>query len=525
MRILLIYPPFTVHREDITLPCKPTLLGLGYVASVLEEAGFEVSILDCLPFTNYKSRLDANYVRHGFTDEQIKGKIINFHPDIVGVSCMYTPYYKDALNIAGLVKKINPKIFVVFGGSHVTTFPDQVMKNANIDCAVIGEGEMSMLEVAGSLLRNKSLVGVKGIIHREGDAVVKEAPRNFIDDLDSIPFPARHLFDIDAINQDNKGNKFLMRKPVAQMLTSRGCPMGCYYCSVKLVWGREWRKRSAKNAVDEIEFLKNKYGYQEFHFCDDNSSVSKSRMHEICDEIIKRKLDIKWTTPTGIAYWTLDEELLRKMKKSGCYRLTFGIESGDPETLMIIGKKQDLNKAQGIIKYANKLGMWTAATFIIGFPHETGKDVEKTLKVSRSLGLDLAIYYLLVPQPGTQVYKIFRQEGLLDLDSYLDPSTNEILPLAKIYFGGVATRNLTRLELQRYLSKAYGSFLRDKVISPKTYINVIHKIKTAEDLKYVLNLGMVVARKIPDIGIGIFKNLFSFIFKKGSMDSVKFKLR
>ncbi len=389
-----------------------------------------------------------------------------------------------------LIKNYSNKIPVIFGGPHVTTFPEIVMKDINVDIAVIGEGELTFREVVGRLIANEPLAGVCGILHRIDGTVKREAARGFIANIDDIPFPAWDLLEgnYSVTSRLNENNKFLMRKPVGLILTSRGCPKECYFCSVKLVWSRKWRARSAKNIVDEIEFLIKKYGYREIHFVDDNSSVSNKRLHEICDELIVRKINIKLATPTGIAIGTLDEAILRKMKKAGFYRFCFGIETGDPEGQKIIKKFVNLEKARHVIKIANKLGFWTSGTFIFGFPHETASDIRKTIEFTKTSGIDFAVIYVLVPQPGTEVYKILKEQGIIDLDRCLDPESNEWYKLGISYFNGLGNVNLTSQQLRDILSIAYKEFLFYKLFSFRTYVNLVRKVKNLEDFKYMIGL-------------------------------------
>jgi radical SAM superfamily enzyme YgiQ (UPF0313 family) len=211
-------------------------------------------------------------------------------------------------------------------------------------------------------------------------------------------------------------------------------------------------------------------------------------MHEICDELLKRKLNIKLATPTGIAIDTLDKEILTKMKRAGFYRLCFGIESGDPETQRIIKKRIDLNRAKEIISQANKLGFWTSGTFIIGFPHETMKEIKATIDFAKRSNMDFAIIYLLTPQPGTEVYNIFKQQGLIDLDAYIDPNSDDWYKISITYCNGFKTVLFSNEELQNILSKAYKGFLIYKLFSPQTYLNLLRKIKSMEDIVYLLRL-------------------------------------
>ena len=193
--------------------------------------------------------------------------------------------------------------------------------------------------------------------------------------VNDLPFPARDLLNMQNYLEHPLNAIGTMRSPATDIITSRGCPFNCVFCSVHTIWGKTWRGRSAKNVVDEIEQLIKDYGIKQIRFQDDNISLDKKRMHEICDEIINRKLNIKWDTPNGIAIWTLDEELLRKMKKSGYYRLAPSIESGSCETIKFINKPIDYEHVNKILKLADKIGLWTVSPFIIGFPYETMEDI------------------------------------------------------------------------------------------------------------------------------------------------------
>ncbi len=513
MKVLLFYPPITMPKGDISDPSKSTLIGLGYIASMLIKYGYETIIIDGYGDIK-KSYIDDNWTRVGLTDTEVKEKISKFQPDVVGISCMFTPYYRDALNIARITKLCNPKILIVIGGSHVSSFPETLMKDQNVDCAVVGEGEYTLIEILERFKKKQSLDGVKGILHRKNGIIIREEPREFIKDLDRLPFPTWFLSEgYEKVLKLNKDNPFLMRKPIAHMITSRGCPKNCSFCSVSLTWGTQWRGRSAKNVVDEVEFLVTK-GFKEIHFVDDNLSVSKKRLTLICEEIINRKLDIKWAAPTGIGYWTLSPDILDLMKNSGCYRLIFGIESGSEDTLSVIGKGKQHNweKLQSTINYANRIGLWTAATFIIGFPHETDEDFMKTLTRAKSLNLDYSIFYLLVPQPGTRIYNTYKEKKLLDFDRYLDPTYvgEDISQLSIVYSNGFANENFNLPELQDWLSKIYRSYFIYKAISPITYINLLRKIRSLEHAYYMWRM----------VKIGI-KSLISAVFTKFNNQKIR----
>jgi len=492
LRILLFYPPITIHRHDVGNPSKAPLLGLGYIAANLKHHGHEVKVVDCIDDPNHKTPMDSRLTRFGYIDSEIRNEISTFQPNVIGISCMYTSYFRDALNIARLAKQWDGETLTVMGGSHVTTFPELVMKDKNVDCVVIGEGENTIIEIINRYQQGTALNDIKGIVHRINGKVVQEAPRDRLDDLDQLPIPDWKIMEKEKkkIDEINMNNPFLMRQPVGYMITSRGCPRKCAFCSVHLSMGRKWRARSAANVVDEIEYLVHTLGGKEIHFMDDNVSVSKKRLVNICREILRRKIDIKWTTPTGIGYWNLDEETLSLMKLSGCYRITLGIESGSEETLRLIGKRHNWEKVKSVITYANRIGMWTASTFIIGFPHEHETDFMMTLDTATSLGLDFAVFYLIIPQPGTSIYSLYKEKGLLNLDPYLDTEYpgEDKYRLATIYTNGTATKHFTQKELQLWLAKLYRKFLLFKLSSPKTYMNLARKVHSVEDFRYLSRL-------------------------------------
>ena len=487
MRILLIYPPITSSEEIKIEPHPP--LGLAYLASFLEKNHYPVKILDALVL-GPKHQLSKKF-RFGLTDTQIKNEIKNYAPDIVGVSQMFTPYAQDGHRMAKIVKIFNPKIVTVFGGAHSNIDPTLVLKDKNVDFVVRGEGEITFLNLIRALEKGqKELRGVTGIIYRKRETIVRTLPTPFVKNLDELPFPAWHLLPLPLY--DRQDDPFVMRHPLTSMITSRGCPGKCVFCSIHATWGHQWRGRSAKNVVDEIEFLVKKYGIREIHFQDDSMSLDPKRMGEICDEIIKRKLDIKWATPNGIAHWTLSMPLLKKMKNSGCYRITFGIESGDSQMRKWIGKPYSLNQAKRLMA-ANKLGFWTIATYILGFPYETRAQIEKTIQFAIDSDVDFALFYRLAPRWGTPVWKIFEKEGLL-------PPTKETLYLEGAFCD---TKYLKSSQLIVLRNQAYLRFFKRRLVSflnPKRWLQ---KIKNLQDLLYAL--------RIAKIGVSL---LLKFLFRR-----------
>ena len=483
VRSSLVYPPITIWSSDPSGAGPVPPLGLAYIAAVLEEESQEVEILDALALgINHRER-HGDFSRIGLSYDDIRRHLEDSAPDIVGISTMFTAYEQNAHEVAGIVKEISPDILVVFGGSHASVCPELVLKDRNVDIVVKGEGELTFLELVENMEGGKDVFKTEGTIVRKGSRIFYNPERPFIKDLDSIPFPARHLLSMDIYLEASKkiGERFCMRTPVASMITSRGCPGRCIFCSIHSVWKHTWRARSAKNVVDEMELLTSMYGAREIHFYDDNVSIDKKRMGTICDEIIRRKLDIKWTTPNGIALWALNKPLMEKMKRSGCYRLTFGIESGSQKTQQLIGKNIDLNRARSTIRDANDLGLWTICTFILGFPFESRASIEETIRFAIDSDTDFALFYLLIPFPGTQVFEMLKDKGILG-------DTSQEIGLRLSGMGGCDTEFLTKEELREIQNRAYSELLASRFhryLKPSKWLS---KINSFEDLLYICKI-------------------------------------
>lgn len=493
LKILLIFPPSTVYRGDPTMPVNFYPLGLMYIAAYLEKFGYQVSILDTIVEANKTVKLNKQKTLYGLTDEEIFQRIKKFKPDVVGISCIFTAYAGDSHRVASLVKRYNRNTPTILGGSHPSIFPKLTLKDKNIDLIVVGEGEKTFLEIVEHIRKKKSLMNIPGTITRKDKKIITNKEREFIKNIDRFPFPAYHLIPIKKYFNLAKYS-YAMRKPGTWMITSRGCPGRCIYCSIHSVWRHTWRGRSPIIVVNEIKFLIKKYGVKEFYFLDDSMGASKERLQAICQEIIKRKLDIRWTVPNGIAHWNLDKKTLDLMKQSGCYRITFGIESGDSGIRRLIGKPYPLDQATSLIKYANKIGMWTICTFIFGFPEETKNQIENTIKYAIACDTDLAIFYLLSPYPGTLVYNMFCQKKLLNLNNIFrlkKIKSASYSQIGRILAGrGTTTKHFNEKELQIILDSAYQRFFKARFISFFNPMRIIRKIRSIEDFFYVIKIGV-----------------------------------
>jgi magnesium-protoporphyrin IX monomethyl ester (oxidative) cyclase len=471
-KILLINPYITVAKDD---PAQPApMLSLPYLAAYLEKHGFKVGLIDAAGQGCDRRENIGAKIRYGLTAQEISNCIKAEKPDIVGITAPSTSHAADVHDMARLAKEIYPKVKVVCGGAHASSNPGSVLADENIDLVIIGEGEETLLDIARRQEKGEPLEGTPGTGMMKDGKLHLSTPRPYIDNLDSIPFPARHLLPMESfLHRSSEGINYAMRKRFITMISSRGCPGECIYCAVKTVWGRKWRGRSAVNVVDEMEELMKKYDAGEIHFLDDSISVSKDRLSAICDEIIRRKLDIKWTTPNGIAIWLMDKPLIKKMKKAGCYRLTFGLESGNKDTLKFIGKKYDYAMAKELIHYANSIGMWTIGTFIIGFPYEKRESIEDTISFAVDSGVDFAVFYIANPFPGTRMYDYYAEAGLLPKD-------------ASTIVRGVDTKEFSHAELVRFQSEGFSRVMRARLRSPWMFLL---KVRNFEDLVYMYKLG------------------------------------
>lgn len=473
MRVLLIYPPTTCVGSGLVVTSHAPM-GLMYLAAYIRKVGHDVKLLDALAEGRNNIKTTRSGVSLGMSWPQIRKEIREFKPTVIGLSVMFTAYYFDALDLAKKIKKYNPKIKIVFGGSHVSVDPGASMAEKAIDYVIYGEGELSFEKLLRVLEKNENdFSKINGLAYRQGRRVVVNPPAELIKDLDILPFPDWGMLNLD--NYDLGDASQVMRKPCFTVETSRGCPNHCMYCSSFAVWGHRWRGRSPDNVLDEIQNLVDKFGAKEIAFYDDSMSVDRERMIAICKGLIKRKLNIKWTPPNGIAHWTLDKDLLLLMKKSGCYKITFGIESGDSETRRWVGKPYDLIQAKELTRYANSIGMWTLATNIIGFPYEKEEQIRKTLEFAIDSDVDMALFFRLGLRPGAPVYEIFRKEGWLPKDKKVLFTENQSLN----------TKYIKGKDLVQLQQEMYEAFMRKRWKNLSVVARVLKKIRSFEDLVYV----------------------------------------
>jgi anaerobic magnesium-protoporphyrin IX monomethyl ester cyclase len=371
----------------------------------------------------------------------------NFAPDYVGITFV-TPLIKEAKRISDIVKKINEKIIIVGGGPHCSSFPESSIKEASLDIGVIGEGDF----VINEIVSGKDLQQIKGIVYKKDNAIVINERDNFIKDLDSLPFPAYSLYE----KEKYKVPPAIARKnPVAWVETSRGCVFGCTYCN-KSCFGKTFRIKSPERVVEEFIKIKN-LGFKEIHLTDDGFTTNIKRAKKICDLLITAKVNIGWSTITGIRVDRVDSELLLKMRQAGCYRVYFGIESGNQKILNNIKKGITLEQVKKAVEVAKKAKLEVAGYFMVGLPGDTEETMQDTTNFAKHLDLDLAKVSITIPLPATELFNELDKKGLIkthDWEKYKFYSTP-----STIY----DHQNLSWPTIEKYYSKFY----REIYLSPK----------------------------------------------------------
>ena len=465
MKTLLTNPPQTFFPGS-DIPAANLPLGLLYVAAVLDEAGCKTEILDAF-MTDLPFRKIGDVTEVGMPYERIKEEIQRRKPDIVGIANPFTSQVEHAIKVADIVKEVDPSILTVVGGPHVTVVPAEFLEETrNVDIVVIGEGEYTMLDIVRFFEGTKKIDDIQGIAHRRDNKVVLNSPRPFTKNLDELPYPAYHLVDMEQYLDPKRIEYRSFQNRAVSMVTSRGCPFNCSFCSVHLHMGKTFRAHSVDYVVDHIEYLVNKYRVKTIYFEDDNLTFNIQRFEAICDTIIERDIKFQWETPNGVRadYLTLD--LLKKMKKTGCQSVFVGVESGDQHVLdNIIGKSLRLKNVIKFAEMCKKIGLRTGAFYIIGFPGETKETMMNTVDFALMLKrkYDVGMHLLFAtPSYGTRLYEECKQNGYirgnLTPRAFAEVRQNWGLPL-------IETENFTATEVQEIASRAMKAYRKLSIIN------------------------------------------------------------
>ncbi len=419
MRVCLINPP-RIQPKAWGKPNVFPPIAMASVAAVLEKR-HTVSIIDA-PTEGWENleELDDTKYRVGLSAQAIAARLAEWKPDMAVLEIPFSGWSKTAFEVASTVKSVNRGTDVVLFGLHSSSRPKECLEYSDVDFVVIGEPENTVLELVEAVSQKEmDYHSIDGLGYRQNGKVVLTGKREVIEDLDSLPLPARHLLPMKVYAEAVKQNPLRgeISKPYTIVITSRGCPYNCVFCSNCIVWGKQWRPRSPKNVVDELEQVINAFGIKQVDFSDDNMTLDRQRMMELCDLIIKRGLKFEWFTPNGIRADTLDEELLQKMKAAGCKKIRIAPESGVQRVVNeVIKKNLDLKSVENAVVLCKRVGIGVGCFFVMGLIGETKKDIEETIAFAyklRSLGAETFIFSIAMPLYGTAFYEQAKAGGFI----------------------------------------------------------------------------------------------------------------
>ena len=432
-------------------------LGLAYIASVLEKENHKVSIIDA-PALN-------------LTKQETLEELKKLDPDVVGITCMSSTI-RGALEAAQIAKEVGA--ITVIGGSHVSACPKEILSYEFVDYGLIGEGEHTFPLLTKALEEKSTLKDIPGLVYKKDNEIEINPGYGLVKDLDSLPLPAYHLLPI------KKYNLVIALHPMMTMVSSRGCPGRCGFCFKKPGDLGPLRFRNPQKIVDEMEFLVKNYKIKEIVIADDNLTTSKANIREICNEILKRNLKFRWEAPTRVDFVDLD--ILKLMKKAGCRRLRYGVESGDKRILKLMRKGISLDRVRDVFKWTKQAGIEAFAYFIIGYITETEESIKKTINFAKEINPDMIMFCAATPLPDTNFYDLAVEQNFVDKNYWKDYTlgkTNERLP----YF--VKDTN-------KWVKKAYRQFY----FRPGYILKMISKIRSWNEIKkyYYAAIGLFLFR-------------------------------
>lgn len=461
LKVLLVRP---VTAKEKVLSVSPPI-GLGYLATAARKAGFlDVLILDCV-----KEKIDF---------DEFSKKIELISPDVVGFQ-IFSHDLRSLEKSLEIIKKFNPKIITVAGGPHPSGLPEEILLDfPKLNFAFKGESEVGfpfLLKRINKMdcLKN-SLEKIPGLIWRKNLNKIVINQQIFTKNLDELGFPAWDLLKPQEYPKAPMGI-FFKNLPIASIMATRGCPFQCTYCAGKTVTGKKIRTRSINNVISEIELLYREYGIREIHILDDNFTMNKKYVREFCKKLLSKDFKISWCCPNGVRLDTLDFNTLRLMKKSGCYYISVGIESGSNKTLCRMKKGLSIKVIKKQVQLIKKTGLGVNGFFILGYPGETEKDIKKTIHFAKTLGLKRAAFANFLPLPGTEIYKNLIESGEIKKEEI----NWEMLFHADVPYSppSISKKRLKSLQRQAYM---------EFILRPKVLFDILREIKTLEQFNFLL---------------------------------------
>jgi radical SAM superfamily enzyme YgiQ (UPF0313 family) len=472
-RISLINPRFNVWNPNVLLP-----LGLAYIAAVLENEGNDVEIIDM-----NAEKVNDRYLLRRLSDA-----------DMVGITGMITEY-QEVLRVINLIKESDKHIRVVLGGPLATTLPKELLQTSQADFVVMGEGERTIVNLVSAIKQRGNFGDIKGIGYKDHNRIfITERPEP-IANLNSIPFPARHLLNMKSYVQNQFHNfssnmKGFGKIKSTNLITSRGCPYRCAFC-FRDMWGYKWRGRSPENIVAEMEFVQARYGINGFIFNDDNFVLDRNRVFEFCNLLKERKLNAAWFCNGRVNLMT--KELLKAMYEAGCREIAYGIESGNQQMIDSLKKNITLEQVRNVVKWTKGAGISTNGYFMIGLPGETKESIRQTIAFAEELDLDFYGFSLLTPLPGTELYRTAVEKGQIqaDITSLKDWSFNINTNLTE----DCSNQDLITIQneiFRKFTLKKFGKYYMFNPAFLKRMVKVILSLQTVNEAKDL-------ARKVREI--------------------------
>ena len=428
IRTTLVNPPPLegVYRHQLYLP-----MGLAYLAAVLEEAGHEVTVIDCPA-----EMIDI---------KQLKTKLAAIEPNLIGITSM-TPTIQSAFLSAQTAKEACPEAMVVIGGPHATFMDEQVLaEEKSVDIVVRGEGEETLLELAQNVSNPQALKKIEGITFRNNGEIVRTPSRPYIQNLDELPRPAYKYFSLE--------NYRLFGRKMLPIMTSRGCPSQCSFCTTARMFGKAFRARSPKSIVNELEWLRDEHGADAFSFYDDTFTLNTKRAVTICEEIKNRKIGLPWDCQTRVSRVSM--ELLATMRDANCQQVFFGVESGCQKILDAVNKGTTVEQNRRAIKMAKDAGLFVAISVIIGYPGETRDMLMQTIELVKKAEPDDVYICVATPYPGTELRRLVEEMGYEISNDWGRYDT--ITPIFK-------NPNLSAEDIRKLRTSFYNSFYSPKYV-------------------------------------------------------------
>jgi anaerobic magnesium-protoporphyrin IX monomethyl ester cyclase len=416
MRVLLLNPPYLAPKEaglGISFP-----LGLAYLATAAVEGGFDISALDAAAERPARENGDG-LIRFGLDQDELEKRVAAIKPDLVGIGCFFSSRFPAVLETAKTVKNIDKNIITVTGGIHPSLMPEEVCSYPDIDFVVIGEGERTFVELLERLSDGGGFEEVDGLAYKTNGDVILNRRKSYIEDLDSLGFPAWDLFDMEKYLTMGEGRWDLGTGRYAPVVTSRSCPFRCTFCSIHHVMGPKYRAHSPEYVIDMIDTLVKKYDVDEISFEDDNLTYNRERFTSICKGIVERGIHVKWNTPNGVHIGSLDRDSIEWAKRSGCDSLNLAVESGDDFIRnKIIKKGLSRESIYNVARACREVDIKTNGYFVIGMPGETEGSINKSKKLLKDLRFNNVSIFAATPMPGTRLFDECIAKGYIDKSGY-----------------------------------------------------------------------------------------------------------